>query len=339
MIAGTAGHARAARFCWALGAVVVLCVLISPVAVASERGHPTALTMLVATTSGTDRQLAVTGRLGARAPSGAAAGRGWRVELQRRGGGRWSTVAARSLKVPYRSFSLMWTVPGRAPSVRVRVRVRSGHRVLVTGNAQLVRPKTTRATALSPMPALPKAPTPAAPGAGMSTRTNVAPAIFVPEPASVSAAPAAGQAGSLVLTGTPVLSAGSYIAVDVGPNTPAGFFAQVLSSEVQGDQTVVQTQPAALIDAVPDGSISITGNELTPDPRLRGQNRSDLLECEGGAGPSIDVTSTFDFHADADFAWSGRQVSRARMSLRTDLAWIHRSGRSVPSGRRQRMTS
>ncbi len=160
--------ARASRRARALLALVAA-LLAALAASGWMPGSPSAswagpLKVVVAVTSASDGRVSVKGHLRGRAPSKAGPRRTWRVELQRRSGSAWRRIAVRRLKAPYWTFTFISRAPAGATSFALRVRVRSGRRVLVTGRSQIVRPAPSP-TAGGPLlaPATPSTPGPSAP--------------------------------------------------------------------------------------------------------------------------------------------------------------------------------
>ena len=148
------------------------------------------------------------------------------VVLEQRAGGRWVVRARARAKKPGGAFSLRWRAPARRGVVTLRVVER-------------------RARAAS-----------------RPTRVAVAP-VDVLAPAKVAAAPPLGAAGELRYQGRAAVRAGEYVALDVGPQTPYGLLARVTSLRSENGQTLLQTQPASLLDVIPAGSIEVGGPAAT----------------------------------------------------------------------------
>ncbi|MDX6677489.1 MAG: hypothetical protein QOE31_1541 [Solirubrobacteraceae bacterium] len=150
----------------------------------------------MAVTPAGNGHVSVRGHVEGRAPSRAGPRRTWRVELQRRSGSAWRTVAFGRLQAPYWKFTFSSKAPAGATSFALRVRVRSRGRVLETGGSQTVRAgasPTTGGSVLVPAPmqvpvpvAAVPAPAPSAPAAP-ATPGSPKPPIVVPPVVSAPA--------------------------------------------------------------------------------------------------------------------------------------------------------
>src|SRR4051794_4439897 len=87
-------------------------------------------------------------------------------------------------------------------------------------------------------------------------RVVIAP-VEVVGPRSVSSAPAPGTAGSLRIAGRHHLRAGDFVAVGVGRATPYGLFGRIIAAHRSRRATVVDTQPAGLFEALPEGVVEL----------------------------------------------------------------------------------
>ncbi len=142
------------------------------------------------------------------------------VALEQRSGRRWIVLARGRAKGSAGDYSLRWRAPAKRGVVTLRV-VEQGKR-----------------------------------GASASQRVAVAP-VTVLQPAKVTQAPPAGAPGELRYQGRPAVRGGEFLALDIGPQTPYGLLARITSVRREGEQTVLQTQPASLIEILPEGRIDV----------------------------------------------------------------------------------
>lgn len=203
------------------------------------------------------------------------------VSLQSTAKGKFATVA--STRLDGHHFALRTVVPAGRPAVHLRLR-------LSRGDSELGQTKPWK-LAIRARPAAPPTPSTPAPAPTPGAKTVVL------SPASVLAAPAPGSAGTLRLTGVSGLNPGDVIAVGIGPNTPTGFLGRALAVSQQGAELLVETVPAELPEALPEGEFD---QELEPGeldsataalrgPRTAGtagavvQHVDAALECSTGA--------------------------------------------------------
>ncbi|MCO5316171.1 MAG: hypothetical protein M9938_08420 [Solirubrobacterales bacterium] len=152
---------------------------------------------------------------------------------------RWVVRArSRPTRKPGRSnrFRLKWKTPPRQVWAVVRVRVLRGKRQVARARTRTFR-----------------------------FRVPVrAPKVAAPDPAEILQAPSPDQEGELRLSGERFLSPGEVLATGVGPATPNGFLGRVVSSRIENGTTIVQTRPASLMEAAPNASFDVSGNDLQP---------------------------------------------------------------------------
>jgi hypothetical protein len=138
---------------------------------------------------------------------------------------------------------LRYRAPARAGVERVRVRVRSGKRVVTTRSFRI------RVVARAARPVAP--PVPQQPAqAPRPARTQVL------APGVVRSVPAPGSAGDVRVSGPVDLQPGDFIAAGIGDATPYGFLGRVVGVRAEGADTVLTTEPATLPDAVPEADMS-----------------------------------------------------------------------------------
>ncbi len=154
------------------------------------------------------------------------------VALQERAGGRWRTVAHSRPKNG--RFTVGVRAPHRSGVLDVRAAASRAGRPIGTSRVAVVVVRS-------------GAPTTAAPGA----------AATVIAPSGVRSVPAPGTPGPVVLAGHRQVAAGSVLAISVGPSTPEGFLGKVVSITYGGGATDVQTVPATLEEALPEGTFEL----------------------------------------------------------------------------------
>lgn len=111
---------------------------------------------------------------------------------------------------------------------------------------------------------------------------------FVLDPGSVLEVPKPGEAGQMRLSGFVDLNPGDVIAVGVGPATPYGFLGKVVSVSHDASSTTLQTVPATLPEAVPEGSWS---GEIDPAP-IDSESVSSSAQSHAAAAYSDSPSST-----------------------------------------------
>jgi len=154
------------------------------------------------------------------------------VVVQRRVGRRWVRLVEGGLG-KHGEFGLTWTVLSATGRLRLRVIANRGGRVL--GRSRQFQVRITKASRSSQ-------------GVVVSPRTRVLDA------STVTSAPAPGTAGTLRYSGGNDVTVGQIIAIGLSPATPDGFLGQVTSVGGRGSETVVQTQPTTLLQALPTAS-------------------------------------------------------------------------------------
>jgi hypothetical protein len=182
-------------------------------------------------------------------------------------------------KVAARQFTLRWRAPARGGVVELRVAAVGG-------------------------------------GASAPARLAVAP-VDVVRPAAVLAAPA-GDGGALRVAGHLSVRRGDFIAVGAGRATPYGLLVRAAGSRRSGGQTVIDAEPASLLDAVPEGHVQIGRAQLARTAASAPRSFATPLSC--GPGKSASVTGSLDAALDPDFelAWTPAGVTSA-----TAVATVH----------------
>ena len=96
---------------------------------------------------------------------------------------------------------------------------------------------------------------------------------------------------------------GQILVIGKGKGTPNGFLGRVTRVKQSGNKTVVTTVPATLLQAVPDGSMSLVAKAVTTSPRAR-QAAKATVSCEGSAGFSITHSVSFTTGLDLEADWT-----------------------------------
>lgn len=280
-------HRRALLgFLVALLSVSVLFVPAAPAEAAKKPAKPKLVVKSkpAAVTAGT--RATIKGRVRGRVRGGR---RNLRVDLQRRRGRGFR--ASSTVRVSRKSrFALRWTAPTKPGKVRLRLRLRRGQKVLAFSRPWTVQVR---------RPESPKG------------RTQVI------APGSITAAPAPGQAGQLRVKGDPRLRPGDIVAVGIGDATPFGFLGRVTVVKRVGSETVLDTVPTTLIDAVPEGKIDqhivngeleggreeqVAGRAANSGPELRRTVRSTFV-CTGSRKVTVKGVVGVNSDIDIDASW------------------------------------
>jgi hypothetical protein len=167
----------------------------------------------------------------------------WRPRTRKKGtagaGIRFSTQTAADVSNKQR-FSIKYLVPKKPGVVFLRLRLLQGKRVVSKAKAWKL---------------IVRAAVPVGPVQDRKT--------LVLNSGAVLEVPAPGQAGQTRLSGYVDLNPGDIVAVGVGPATPYGFLGKVVSVSHDASGTILQTVPATLPEAVPEGSWS---GKIDPEP-------------------------------------------------------------------------
>jgi hypothetical protein len=152
--------------------------------------------------------------------------RAGRVVLEQQHGRGWRAlgVAAADGR-PGGQFMLPWRAPRLAGGVTLRVAVLEGSRRFARSRA---------------------------------ARVTVRPRPLIASPTVVASLPAAGQPGRVVLRGRVAARAGQVLAVGYSKATPDGFLGRVDRVTVHGGETVLQTVPTTLGEAIGDGQLDLS---------------------------------------------------------------------------------
>jgi hypothetical protein len=126
------------------------------------------------------------------------------------------------------------------------------------------------------------------------------------EPSSVTAAPAPGQPGALVYAGGDSVKPGRIIAVGEGHVTPYGFLGRATSVTSRGGKTIVQTVPATLLEAAPEGAIEMHGNASIARVVARAAAKQ-RFSCGASASANFSAESSFNTSLALQAAWNLRE--------------------------------
>lgn len=202
--------------------------------------------------------------------------RGARVELQQRRGRRWSKRAASRVRRPGRSIRLRTAAGARAGKLVLRaVLIRNRH-VIATSRTRRV---------------------------AVFKRGGTPGARFALPPTNVVQVPQQGQPGTVRYHGDLGVQPGDFVAAGVGPATPTGFLGKATAVAHQGTDTLVETVPATLLEAVPAGAIDVhttaTSRTAAFGPRAAGAGDKALaksVSCSGGG--SIELSGSVSLTSD-----------------------------------------
>jgi hypothetical protein len=195
------------------------------------------------------------------------------------------------------SFMFSFRAPRRSGVLRVRVLVRQAHRTI--GRSQIVRVNVHRG-----------APTTASP----HTAVSVVPS------GAVSSAPRPGRSGRIVLSGRRAFQPGSVIASSVGPGTPNGLLAKVVSVSTHNDVTTVQTEPTTIEAALPAGSFDLSNARRVTGQVASARRRYESTGAPGRAAHTTpsDDGGTFTQRLAKSFSCSGNATFDATGSASLD---------------------
>jgi len=254
-----------------------------------------ATTIVVLLAAGAPATASAAERLSIRAPHsvvadglinvhGVGAGRSNPVRLERRLRGGWRVVASGRAS-DAGAFILTLFAPAKPTRLVLRAVVSHGRRVVSTSVGTRLR--------------VTEAPASAA-GVVVSRKTTVV------APSLVSAAPVPGQQGQLVYSGGNTISVGQIVVVGQGPATPDGFIGRVTGVQASGTATTLDTTPATLEQAVPQGGLDITTATATVSREFArtASALSHALSCSGSASASASGSISFSSSLHMTGSWS-----------------------------------
>lgn len=213
--------------------------------------------------------------------------RGSRVVLETRDGRK--IRARRGSRLRGNRFSLRWRIPARANSLVLRVRThRSGGRkkTLVAGKWRKLKL------------------------AGLPKGRHLAPL----KSGAIESAPAPGQPGTLVVTGSAKARVGDAVALGVTSATPYGLIAKVLAVSRHDGKTFIEITPIALTEVIPVGAMNVTiaGSPSTSvaargkrafSSRSLGDRLTRAASCDGGVSMDATAQASLDASVNMDVSW------------------------------------
>jgi hypothetical protein len=314
-----------------LSALVMLAVFASTAAASHHRKHHQAAVLKIAVKPATVEAgggFTVSGRILHADPRHLG---GYRVELQEKQGKKFATLAG-SKPDGKGEFTENLTAPTAAGTVLLRLRL-SLHKREVdhTKDWSLsVRVKEGG-------------------GHGEPPRSQ---STLVLDPQSILSVPEPGQPGQVRVSGNPNVQTGDIIAIGIGPGSPDGFLGRVTSVKTEGAVTVLETVPATLPEALPEGEFSqeieaeefevenSEADELSavaagaharstgPKGSLQAIPVRDSFSCNGGATvtvngavsikPSIDIGGGWSPFGGVHAHFIGKASASTELSARAD---------------------
>lgn len=131
-----------------------------------------------------------------------------------------------------------------------------------------------------------------------------------------------GSSSTLVVEGEHSYAPGQFLAAAPGGGAPDGFLLKVVSSTTSGGETKVQTEPGSLYEAVPNGEIDSTLEDLGSAPAVAragpgagprpkssaGAKQRQVpfnkkVKCEGSAEETLSGSLTIEVGPHLDIAW------------------------------------
>jgi hypothetical protein len=165
----------------------------------------------------------------------------YRVELQQKEGKRFVTLTG-SKPRSGGMFTEKFAAPASAGTVMLRLRLLRGKHELTHSKGWFLSVRAKGGGA--------------PPGPSPGGRT------LVLDPQTILAVPEPGQPGQVRVNGNPGVQPGDIIAMGVGPGSPDGFLGRVTGVGTEGGVTVLQTVPATLPEALPEGEFN---QEIEPE--------------------------------------------------------------------------
>ncbi|MBJ7473396.1 MAG: hypothetical protein JHD16_18960, partial [Solirubrobacteraceae bacterium] len=198
-----------------------------------------------------------------------------KVTIERKSGKSWRSIAKGRTGAKGR-FELTWITPSSKSNVTVRAKL--GGKVSSARSFRVLAP------------------------AKGAKRVKVSPLTRIISPAVVESVPAAGQPGSVTYAGGNDAQVGQIMVVGQGEATPEGFLGKVTDVERKGGETIVDTVPATLLQAVPEGSMDLVAQSVKA--ARAGALSKAAVTCEGAVGASINHTVDFSSGLRLQGDWS-----------------------------------
>ncbi len=242
-----------------------------------------------------EHQVDATGTIGKGKLQGAPPRKRWRAILLEDSAddGTWAPVDSAKL-AQGKNFALRWSAPDSLDSASVRIKLKAGKKSIQSQAERL------------------------------SFGTDPGdPIVDAVDPADVVSLPTVSDP-TLRLAGSQNLEPGQFLAAPPEGNTPDGFLLKVASSSVSGDQTLVETEPASLYEAVPTGQIAVNLGDLSSAEPLNADARafsqsmrqgddseanvpfSEQVSCTGAGQMSLSGSLDASLEPDLDLEWSKR---------------------------------
>jgi len=230
-----------------------------------------------------------------------------RVVLETRDGAR---RAVRPLKP--RGTKLRWRFPASLQRLTIRTRVMSRARPGRKPKRLVATPWKTLAVG------------------GLAPAARVRPI----KPSRVLSAPTAGSAGTLVVQGRPRVNAGEVLAIGLGPATPDGLLARVVSVAPSGTSTTVDTVPATLPEVVPVGQLDLAVAIDEPASAAAAsplQKLAKALECTDSRQATAEGEASISAGLALTTAWRTKRFSLPKLTAKFsgDVRATLRAGASV----------
>lgn len=212
-----------------------------------------------------------------------------RVVLQQKMGSRWAPRASSRTGHRHTTYALHWRAPDKRSVAVLRVAAVRSRRVVALSRPRHLSVTPTRVLA----------------------------------PARVTDAPPAGAVGELRYSGTVATEPGQFVALGVGPKTPGGLLARVVSKHTEGGDTVLGTEPASLIDAIPEGHVDVVGAAASSAHAAAApRGFSSAFSCQGSV--SAELTGSLGVsltpHFALDWSWGHINSASASATVRGDAA-------------------
>jgi len=103
----------------------------------------------------------------------------------------------------------------------------------------------------------------------------------------------------VTLAGDQSASPGSVLAVSVGPNTPFGFLGRIVSASHTGGRTVVETEPATIEQAIPQGSFDLS--QATPVSGVTADVQHSWIQGDDDEGTSALLSGSLSASGDCTY--------------------------------------
>lgn len=134
----------------------------------------------------------------------------------------------------------------------------------------------------------------------------------------VVSAPPPGTRGTIRYAGRASARVGEFVALDVGPHTPAGLLARVVGRRATEAGTALDVVPASLIEVVPEGRLELPVR-ATRLKRSLAQSQPPSFEVPLGCGPGVRAAVSGSMAVAVDpslqLEWAGGSVRSASAAV------------------------